>query len=77
MERGDDVRIPLLAEEGAVRQRSGTSERRSERRWQPAPGSDWDPDLPYGGKVYLARKKKPDSLWVRVTEVRTTVITLV
>uniref|UniRef100_K1PI67 Death ligand signal enhancer n=1 Tax=Magallana gigas TaxID=29159 RepID=K1PI67_MAGGI len=22
--------------------------------------SDWDSDLPYGGKVYLARKKKPD-----------------
>ena len=23
--------------------------------------TDWDDSLPYGGKVYLARKKKPDS----------------
>jgi hypothetical protein len=30
---------------------------------------DWDPNLPYGGKVYLARKKKPDPLYVTVIEV--------
>ena len=28
-------------------------------------------DLPYSGKVYMARKKKPDPLYVRVLEVRT------
>lgn len=30
--------------------------------------SDWDSDLPYGGKVYLARKKKPDPTYVKVIE---------
>ena len=29
---------------------------------------DWDPSLPYGGKVYLARKKKPDPTYVKVIE---------
>lgn len=37
-------------------------------RYQPLPGDDWDPDLPFGGKVYLARKKKPDPTWVKVVE---------
>ena len=27
-------------------------------------------DLPYGGKVYLARRKKPDPWWVTGLEVR-------
>ena len=63
-------RAPLLAEEGGVRQRSTPTEVRTGKRWQPAPGSDWNPDLPYGGKVYLARRKKPDPLWVKITEVR-------
>lgn len=31
---------------------------------------EWDPSLPYGGKVYLARKKKPDPLYVRIIEVQ-------
>lgn len=30
---------------------------------------DWDQDLPYGGKVYLARRKKPDPIWVKIVEV--------
>lgn len=30
--------------------------------------TDWDPDLPYGGKVFLARKKKPDPLWMKCLE---------
>ncbi|XP_014680682.1 PREDICTED: secretory immunoglobulin A-binding protein EsiB-like [Priapulus caudatus] len=30
---------------------------------------DWDPDLPYGGRVYLARRKKPDALWIQVLQV--------
>ncbi|XP_070574886.1 secretory immunoglobulin A-binding protein EsiB-like [Ptychodera flava] len=29
---------------------------------------EYDPNLPYGGKVYLARKKKPDTLTVRILE---------
>ena len=28
-----------------------------------------DPSLPYGGKVYLARRKKPDTLLVKTMEV--------
>ena len=59
-------RTPLLAEEGVLRQRSTTDSTRD--RYQPKPG-DWDPTLPYGGKVYLARKKKPDPLHIKVLEV--------
>eukprot|EP00794_Sanderia_malayensis_P018696 gene18696-20584_t len=29
---------------------------------------DYDPDLPYGPDVFLARKKKPDSWWVKYVE---------
>ncbi|WAR12160.1 ESIB-like protein [Mya arenaria] len=29
---------------------------------------DWDPTLPYGGKVFLARKKKSDPLHIRAVE---------
>ncbi|KAL5022433.1 hypothetical protein ScPMuIL_001588 [Solemya velum] len=29
---------------------------------------EWDPNLPYGGKVYLARRKKPDPWHVRILE---------
>lgn len=37
----------------------GTRERRKDiPRYVP---TDWDDSLPYGGKVYLARKKKPDT----------------
>jgi hypothetical protein len=63
-------RAPLLAEEGGVRQRSAGTQNgdKASKRWQPPPNSDWDPDLPYGGKVYLARKKKPDSLKVKICE---------
>lgn len=35
--------------------------------------SDSDDDLPYGGKVYLARKSRPDPWWclgIQVTFVR-------
>lgn len=45
----------------------GESELR--QRWTPQNDPDWNPDLPYGGKVYLARKKKPDPMHVRVAEV--------
>lgn len=54
-----------VTEEGGVRQRS---RRPNSDRWQPQDG-DWNPDLPYGGKVYLARKKKPDPWWVLALEV--------
>ena len=39
------------------------------KRYKPESDPEWNPDLPYGGKVYLARKMKPDSLRVRVIEV--------
>ncbi|XP_046843222.1 secretory immunoglobulin A-binding protein EsiB-like [Xenia sp. Carnegie-2017] len=32
-------------------------------------GHEYDPTLPYGPKVYLARKKKPDPWWVIAIEV--------
>lgn len=36
-----------------------------------APGQpDYDPRLPYGPKVYLARRKKADPWWVTSIEVR-------
>lgn len=38
-------------------------------RWQPGPQDDWNPDLPYGGKVYLARKKKPQGWIMTIVEV--------
>jgi len=39
-------------------------------RWQPSKDDpSWDPDLPYGGKVYLARKKLPQTLFVTILEV--------
>lgn len=31
---------------------------------------DYDPRLPYGPKVYVARRKKPDPWWVTAIEVR-------
>lgn len=31
--------------------------------------SDSDDDLPYGGKVYLARKSRPDPWWCYVIQV--------
>ena len=58
---------PLLAEEGGVRQRNKTQ--RENKKYEPSADSDWDPNLPYGGKVYLARKKKPDPWWVTALEV--------
>ena len=59
-------RTPLLAEEGGLRQRSTPTTAPGERY---QPGDDWDPSLPYGGKVYLARKRIKDPLWVRIGEV--------
>ena len=58
---------PLLAEEGGVRQRNKTP--KDEKKYEPKEASKWDPNLPYGGKVYLARKKKPDPWWVTALEV--------
>lgn len=36
--------------------------------WAPG-GPDYDPNLPYGPKVYVARRKKPDPWWVTAIEV--------
>ena len=33
------------------------------------PEGEWDSNLPYGGKVFMARKRKPDPWWVRICEV--------
>ena len=67
-----DDRAPLLAEEGGVRQRGASKpdpKSKEKKRWTPPMASDWDPNLPYGGKVFLARKKKPDPVYVTVVEV--------
>ncbi|XP_067932496.1 uncharacterized protein [Watersipora subatra] len=37
-------------------------------RWQPGPNDEWNPDLPYGGKVYLARKKKAQTWFMTIVE---------
>jgi len=63
-----DSRTPLLAaESNTVRQRAGKN--RTEHKQDVRRGSDWDPNLPYGGKVYLARRKKPDPWWITILEV--------
>ena len=46
------------------------------RRYTPENDPEWNPDLPYGGKVYLARKMKPDPLHVRLFEVKFAFLTL-
>ena len=56
--------IPLIEEEGGV---PAQPKRRS--IWKPSPEDDWDPNVPYGGKVYLARKLKEDPMWIKVGEV--------
>ena len=61
-------RTPLISESNTVRHRSGKS--RDENKQDIRRGSDWDPNLPYGGKVYLARRKKPDPWWITTLEVR-------
>jgi len=61
-----DSRSPLLAESNTVRQRPGRRKDEADVKHR----SDWDPDLPYGGKVYLARRKKPDPWWITTLEVR-------
>lgn len=57
--------VELMAErkEDEVRKRS-----KETPSWAPG-GSDYDPNLPYGPKVYLARRKKPDPWWVTTIEV--------
>jgi hypothetical protein len=45
--------------------------RRYKAPWSPD-GPEYDPLLPYGPKVYLARKKKPDPWWIVALEVKTT-----
>ena len=58
--------VDLMAErkEEEVRKRS-----KEIPSWAPG-GTDYDPNLPYGPKVYVARRKKPDPWWVTVIEVR-------
>lgn len=61
-------RMPLMAEEGSLRQRNAKKPEKEKPKERYVP-TDWDTNLPYGGKVYLARRKLPDPLWVRITEV--------
>jgi len=63
-----DSRTPLIAQSNTVRQRSVKN--RDENKQYVRRSSDWDPNLPYGGKVYLARRKKPDPWWITTLEVR-------
>ncbi|XP_074645461.1 uncharacterized protein LOC141901850 [Tubulanus polymorphus] len=56
----------MMASASSAESESTVRERRA--RYEPPPG-DWNPDLPYGGKVYLARKKKPDPLYIKILEV--------
>ncbi|XP_077983473.1 uncharacterized protein LOC144438291 [Glandiceps talaboti] len=58
-----------------MRRRVSPNKANREAEYQPLVEDDDDDDddeydsrLPYGGKVYLARKKKPDSLTVRILE---------
>ncbi|XP_041375533.1 secretory immunoglobulin A-binding protein EsiB-like [Gigantopelta aegis] len=46
----------------------GASQAELRHRYQPELDPEWNPNLPYGGKVYLARKKKSDPMYVRVLE---------
>ena len=59
--------IPLIEEEGGI-----PAKPKKKPLWKPTPGDNWDPDLPYGGKVYLARKLKDDPTWIKMGEVHKT-----
>ena len=61
---------PLLGDGTHVRNRKPVKAD-DDTTWLTAPYADWNPNLPYGGKVYLAKRKKPDTLFVRVVEVCT------
>lgn len=60
---------PLLAEEGVLPPAKLTNLKKN--RWRQGVGDEWDPNLPYGGKVYLARQLKEDPLWIKIGEVYT------
>lgn len=49
-------------------EREEVPRRRYKAPWSKG-GHEHDPTLPYGPKVYLARKKKPDPWWVIAIEV--------
>lgn len=57
--------IDLMAEKKGDEIRKRSKEIPS---WAPG-GPDYDPNLPYGPKVYVARRKKPDPWWVTAIEV--------
>lgn len=57
--------IDLMAEKKGDEVRKRNKETPS---WAPG-GADYDPNLPYGPKVYVARRKKPDPWWVTAIEV--------
>ncbi|KAK3085399.1 hypothetical protein FSP39_002740 [Pinctada imbricata] len=55
---------------------AGVGESELRQRLIPESEPDYDPNLPYGGKVFLARRKKPDPLYVRVIEALVLICTL-
>ena len=67
-----EEKSPLLAEEGGVRSRRKAEKKveQEEEKWEASKDPTWNPDLPYGGRVYLAKKGKPDPWWVTTLEVR-------
>ena len=66
-------RTPILEEEGRLRQRNVPAWPKSRPESEIAKFPiEWNPELPYGGRVYLPRRKKPDPWWVIVIEVRHT-----
>ena len=54
---------------------NATKKDRYKPPWAPG-GPDYDPLLPYGPDVYLARKKKPESRWVLALEVCVVVLVI-
>ena len=66
--------MPILAEEGSLKtEHEDVNKDNNKQTWDT---SDWDPDLPYGGKVYLPRKKLQDPLWIRIWEISAIVFTV-
>ncbi|XP_002739023.1 uncharacterized protein LOC100378684 [Saccoglossus kowalevskii] len=65
-----DIHGMMAAEQGEVRRRSVPSEYVPLVNEDDSDNDDdeYDAKLPYGGKVYLARKKKPDTLLVKILE---------
>jgi len=59
----------------SIREDKKTTRKRFKPSW--APGEpDYDPLLPYGPKVYLARKKKADPWWILALEIAVVILVI-